>query len=152
MRFPYEAVKAEALWSTKSRFYYKFSEQPVGLEIFTSSVTLALPKFIGEKIILKKMKEYLHRVITMQLARIGSDFEERLDRSKLDFRWEMRQRIEATVEGIGTAIEKGVTQRSKSEKEAAERRNQVSDILARLEAIKYSLMKLKEDLGAINQC
>lgn len=147
---PYDAVKAEALWSTKSRFYYKFTEQPVGLEIITSSLTLSLPKFIGEKIIIKKMKEYLQRVITMQLCRIGSDFEERLDRSKLDFRWEMLQRIEATIEGIGTAIAKGMSQRSRSEKEATERKKEVTELLAQLDGIKDSLMKLRENLGAIS--
>ncbi|HYA27097.1 MAG TPA: hypothetical protein VEE82_03785, partial [Thermodesulfovibrionales bacterium] len=149
---PYDAVKAEALWSTKSSLYYKFTEQPVGLEIITSSLTLLLPKFIGEKIIIKKIKEYLHRVITMQLCRIGSDFEQRLTKSKLDFRWEMLQRIEATIEGIGAAIKKGMSKRSKSEKEATERKNEVSDILTRLDALKDSLMKLREALGVIRKC
>jgi hypothetical protein len=88
----------------------------------------------------------------MQLARIGSDFEERLDKSKLDFRWEMLQRIEATIEGTGVAIEKGMSQRSRSEKEIAERKNEVSAILSRLDTIKDSLLKLKEDLGAISKC
>ncbi len=143
---PYEAVKAEELWSTKSRFYYKFSEQPVGLEIITSSVTLALPKFIGERIIIRKMKEYLQRVITMQLCRLGSDFEERLEKSKLDFRWEMLQRIEATVEGISAAIKKGMTQRSRSKREAAEKKKVVSDTLKRLNSVRDSLMKLRENL------
>jgi len=148
---PYDAVKAEALWSTKSKLYYKFTEQPVGLEIITSSLTLSLPKFIGEKIIIRKMKEYLHRVITIQLCRIGSDFEKRLTKSKLDFRWEMLQRIEATIEGIGAAIKKGMSQRSKSEKGANERKNEVSDILTRLDAIKDRLMKLREALGVISR-
>jgi hypothetical protein len=80
----------------------------------------------------------------MQLCRIGSDFEERLSKSKLDFRWEMLLRIEATIEGIGTAIEKGIAQRSRGEKEAAERKNEVSEILARLDAIKDRLTKLRE--------
>lgn len=149
---PYDAVKAEAIWSTKSKLYYKFMEQPVGLEIITSSLTLSLPKFIGERIIIRKMKEYLHRVITMQLCRIGSDFEKRLGKSKLDFRWEMLQRLEATIEGIGAAIEKGMSQRSKSEKEATERKNEVAAILARLDDIKDGLMKLREDLGVISKC
>jgi hypothetical protein len=149
---PYDAVKAEALWSTKSRLYYKFTEQPVGLEIITSSLILSLPKFIGEKIIIRKMKEYLNRVITIQLCRIGSDFEQRLTKSKLDFRWEMLQRIEATIEGIGAAIKKGMSQRSKSEKEATERKNEVSDILTRLDNIKDRLVKLREDLGVISKC
>ncbi len=149
---PFDAVKAEALWSTKSRFYYKFMEQPVGLEIITSSLTLSLPKFIGEKIVIRKMKEYLNRVITMQLCRIGSDFEERLSKSKLDFRWEMLQRIEATIEGIGAAIEKGMSQKSRSEKEATERKNEVSDVLARLDKIKGILMKLRKELGVVSKC
>lgn len=148
---PYDAVKAEALWSTKSKLYYKFTEQPVGLEIITSSLTLSLPKFIGEKIIIKKMKEYLHRVITIQLCRIGSDFEKRLTKSKLDFRWEMLQRIEATIEGIGAAIEKGMSQRSTSEKEANERKTEVSDILTLLDAIKNRLIRVREALGAISR-
>ncbi len=147
---PYDVVTAEALWSTKSRFYYKFAEQPVGLEIITSSLTLSLPKFIGEKIIMRKMKEYLQRVITMQLCRIGSDFEERLDKSKLDFRWEMLKRIEATIKGISAAIEKGVTQRSMSEKEAIERKNEVAEILQKIDAVRDTLNKLREDLGAVS--
>ena len=63
------------------------------------------------------MKEYLNRVIDRHSARIGSDFEERLDKSKLAFRWEMLQRIEATMEGISQAIEKGLDLKTKSEKE-----------------------------------
>ncbi|MFH1701814.1 MAG: dynamin family protein, partial [Nitrospirota bacterium] len=66
---PFDIVKAEAIWSTKSMFYYRFKDQPVGIEIVASSLTLLLPKFIGEKIILKKVKEYLHRVIDMQTAK-----------------------------------------------------------------------------------
>jgi hypothetical protein len=149
---PYDAVKTEELWSAESRLYYKFTEQPVGLEIITSSLTLSLPKFIGEKIVIRKMKEYLHRVITIQLCRIGSDFEQRLTKSKLDFKWEMLQRIEATIEGIGAAIKKGMSQRSKGEKEATERKNEVSDILTRLDTVKDRLMKLRDALGVIRKC
>jgi hypothetical protein len=62
---------------------------------------------------------------------------------------EMLERIEATIEGIGAAIEKGLAQRSKSEKEAAERKHEVAAVLARLDAIKYRLIKLREALGVI---
>jgi GTPase SAR1 family protein len=146
---PYDTVKAEAMWSTKSGVYYKFSEQPVGLEIIASSLTLSLPKFIGEKIIIRKMKEYLHRMITIQLCRVGIDFEKRLDKSKLDFRWEMLRRIEATIEGIGGAIEKGMTQRSRSEREATTRKHEVTTVLARLDEVTAALVKLREDLKVV---
>ncbi len=143
---PFEAVKTEALWSAKSRFYYKFNEQPVGLVIVASSLTLALPKFIGDKIILKKMQDYLVRVIDMQLGRSGNDFEERIDKSKLDFRWEMLQRIEATIEGISTAIEKGMNQRSKGEDELEKREHELSEVMQILDKIRDKLVEIKEEV------
>ena len=145
---PFDIVKAEAIWSTKSGFYYRFKEQPVGIEIVASSLTLLLPKFIGERIILKKVKEYLQRVIDRHTARVGCDFEERLDKSKLDFRWEMRLRIEATIEGISTAIDKGMTQRTRGEKEANERKSQVLQILSQFDEIKEKLIQIQQKVSA----
>ncbi len=140
---PFEAVKTEALWSAQSRFYYKFKEQPVGIEIVASSMTLALPKFIGDKIILKKMQDYLVRVVDLQLGRSGNDFEARIQKSKLDFRWEMRQRIEATIEGIGTAVEKGMTQRSRSEEEIGKRNGNSQRPCKTLDKMKDRLTNIK---------
>jgi GTPase Era involved in 16S rRNA processing len=145
---PFDIVKAEAIWSTKSGFYYRFKEQPVGIEIVASSLTLLLPKFIGERIILKKVKEYLQRVIDRHTARVGCDFEERLDKSKLDFRWEMRLRIEATSEGISTAIDKGMTQRTRGEKEANERKSQLSQFLSQLDGVKEKLIQIQQQVSA----
>ncbi len=141
---PFEAVKTEALWSAKSQFYYKFKEQPVGMEIVASSLTLALPKIFGDRIILKKMQDYLVRVIDLQLGRSGNDFEERIQKSKLDFRWEMLQRIEATIEGIDTAVEKGITQRSRSERETEERKRELSGIAGKLDELKERLVSIKD--------
>lgn len=138
---PFEAVKSEALWSAKSRFYYKFKEQPGGIEIVASSLTLALPKFIGDKIILKKVQDYLVRVIDIQLGRSGSDFEERIEKSKLDFRWEMLQNIEATIEGIGAAVVKGMSQRAKGEKEVEERKKELLKTSQKLDKIRDRLEK-----------
>jgi len=140
---PFEAVKTEALWSAQSRFYYKFKEQPLGIDMIASSMTLALPKFIGDKIILKKMQDYLVRVVDMQLGRSGNDFEARIQKSKLDFRWEMRQRIEATIEGIGTAVEKGMTQRSRSEEEIGKRSLELAETLQTLDEMKDKLTNIK---------
>jgi GTPase SAR1 family protein len=140
---PFEAIKTEALWSAKSRFYYKFKEQPGGLEIASSSLTLALPKFIGDKIIFKKMQDYLVRAIDLQLGRSGNDFEERIQKSKLDFRWEMLQRIEATIEGIGTAVEKGMTQRNRSEEEVEKRSEELRESLLALDEMRDRLTSIK---------
>ncbi len=148
---PFDAVKAEALWSVKSGFYYKFKDEPVTLELIASSLTFSLPRFIGEKIIIRKMREFLHQVIDMQSGRVRFDFAERLDRSRLDFRREMTGRIEATIEGIGAAIEKGISQRSRSQKEAEERKAKASDVLKRLDGIKAGLVKLREASAAVGR-
>lgn len=140
---PYEAVRTEALWSARSRFYYKFKEQPSGIEIVASSLTLALPRFIGDRIIHKKMQDYLVRVIDLQLGRSGNDFEERIQKSKQDFRWEMRQRIEATIEGIGAAVEKGMTQRSKNEEELERRSKELGESLQVLNEMRDRLTNIK---------
>jgi hypothetical protein len=140
---PYEGIKTEALWSTKSMFYYKFKEQPGAIEIVASSLTLALPKFIGDKVILKKMQDYLVRAVDLQLGRSGNDFQKRIDKSKLDFRWEMLQRIEATIEGIGTAVEKGMTQRSKSEEKVEKRSRDLGESLRALDEMRDRLKRIR---------
>lgn len=144
---PFEVNKTEALWSAKSQFYYKFKEQPGGIGIVASSLTLALPKFIGDKIILKKMQDYLVRAIDLQLGRSGNDFEERIQKSKLDFRWEMLQRIEATIEGISAAVEKGIAQRSIGEEEAEDRNKKLLETAEKLDAIRDKLVSIKEQAG-----
>jgi hypothetical protein len=145
---PFDIVKAEAIWLTKSSFFYRFKEQPVGIEIVTSSLTLLLPKFIGEKIILKKIKEYLQRVIDIQTARVGCDFEDRLNKSKLDFRWEMFQRIDATIEGIAKAIEKGINQKAKGEKAVEERKALLSETEKKMNEIKNNLIKIRQQISS----
>jgi len=147
---PFEAIKTETLWSDKSRFSYKFRDEPVGLAIVASSLTLALPKFFGDKIILNKMREYLVRVVDMQAGRLGSDFEERLDKSKLAFRWDMLQKIDAAIEGIAAAIEKGMTQRSKSEHEVRKRTQALAETMRQLDEIKDMLVRIRTTAEGAN--
>jgi hypothetical protein len=109
-----------------------------------------LPKFIGDRIILNKMKEYLIRVVDMQLGRQGSDFEERLNKSKLDFRWEMLQKIEAAMEGMSAAIEKGSKQRSKGEQEVEARKQALAQTVERLDIISAKLAAIKETTGGMH--
>jgi GTPase SAR1 family protein len=144
----FDIVKAEAIWSTKSGFYYRFKEQPVGIEIVASSLTLLLPKFLGEKIILKKVKEYLHRVIDVHTAKVGCDFEERLNKSKLDFRWEMFQRIEATTEGISKALEKGMSMKDKGEQAFEERKAVLLETEKRMNEIKERLIQIQQKVSS----
>jgi GTPase SAR1 family protein len=145
---PFEAFKAEELWTVKPGFYYKFKEEPVVLELLRTSFTLSLPKFLGDKIILKKMKEFMLEMIDTQGGRVRYDFAERLDKSKLDFRWEMLQRIEATIEGISKAIEKGMSQKSKGEKAVEERKAVLLEEEKRMNEIKDKLVHVRQQVSS----
>ncbi|MEW6001433.1 MAG: dynamin family protein [Nitrospirota bacterium] len=144
---PFEAFKAEELWTVKPSFYYKFKEEPVMLEVLSKSLTLSLPKFVGDKIILKKMKDYLHEMIDTQSGRVRFDFAERLDKSKLDFRWEMFERIEATIKGISSAIEKGMSQKSRGEKAVEERKAALLETERKINEIKKILIKIRQQVS-----
>ena len=49
---------------------------------------------MGEKRVMKTLKEHALQVIDAQAGRLRYDFIQRLDRSKLEFRWQMLQTIE----------------------------------------------------------
>ncbi|NOZ69447.1 MAG: dynamin [Deferribacteres bacterium] len=143
---PFDVFKSEELWTVKSGFYYKFKDEPVSLELLTTSFTFALPGFITNKIILKNAKKFLLEMIDKQGGRSRFDFTERLGKSKYAFRWDMLQKIEATIEGIASAIEKGLNQKSKGESEVQERKQELSETAGRLNAIRDKLLHIREAL------
>jgi len=91
----------------------------------------------------------LTSIVTIMTYGEALRIEKRLEKSKLDFRWEMLQRIEATVEGISTAIDKGMNQRSKGEKDVERRKKELGKTAQRLEEIMGRLMKTKEQVDQI---
>jgi len=144
---PFEAFKAEELWMIKPAFYYKFKEEPVMLEVLTTSFTLSLPKFVGDKIILRKMKDYLHEMVDTQGGRVRYDFAERLDKAKLDFRWEMFERLEATIKGISSAIEKGMSRKEKGEKAVEERKAVLIENEKKMNEVKEKLIQIRQKVS-----
>jgi GTPase SAR1 family protein len=147
---PFEAFKAEELWMIKPAFYYKFKEEPVMLEVLTTSFTLSLPKFVGDKIILKKMREYLYEMVDTQGGRVRYDFAERLDKAKLDFRWEMFERLEATIKGISSAIEKGMSRKEKGEEAVDERKAVLSETEKKMNDVRKNLIQIQMKVSAQN--
>jgi hypothetical protein len=94
------------------------------------------------------MKDYLFEMLDTQGGRVRYDFVERLDKSKLDFRWEMFERIEATIEGISKAIEKGISEKSKGEKAVEERKSVLLETEKRMNEIKDNLIKIRQRVSS----
>lgn len=141
---PFAKVEADSLWSVESGFYYKFWSEPGSLKIFTSSVILALPRFISGPLILKQMKRYVQETVEMQSGRVRHDFASRLDKSVQAFRREMLRRIEATVESIEAALQKGTLLRQAGETEFVSRGRSLQVAVEKLENIRLRIMKLSE--------
>jgi len=80
----------------------------------------------------------------MKSGRVRYDFAERLEKSKEEFKFEMFQKTESTVEGIEAAIQKGMNQRSRG-KIAVERSGQeLIRIIRNLDEIREKLINIKE--------
>lgn len=145
---PFEVFKSEELWSMKSRFYYKFRDEPVSLELITQSFTFILPRFISDRIFLKNSKEFMLEMIDKQGGRIRFDFTERINKSKYDFRWKMLQRIETAIEGISSAINKGMTEKSKGEASVGKRKQELSAIAHQIEEVKGRLLEIQRQIAS----
>ena len=141
---PFEAVGAESAWSTKSGFYYKFWETPGSLKIMTTSLLHALPKFLGDGLILKAAQNYGRELTDTQAGRVRYDFAQRLDKSMRDFKAAMLERLDATLEGIATAVKKGMKSGAENAAQADDRARELTAELARLNNLAARLPSLIE--------
>lgn len=160
---PFEAVSAECLWTAESGFSFKLSEEPVGLDLLTSSLTQVMPKYISDRA--KRIKDYVTRAanrfitgrqkrhmleaVEMQLGRLRHDFIDRLAKGRSSFRREMHLRMDETVRGIAAAIEKGMNQRKKGEEDYEERRLALRDELSKIDALRNEVQLVREDAESL---
>jgi hypothetical protein len=84
---------------------------------------------------------------TTSTSRIGSDFEERLEKSKLAFRWEMLQRIESTMEGISQAIETGMSRKLQGEQAVEKQKAFLLEKEKGMSAIEEKVIQIRENLS-----
>lgn len=160
---PFTSFPAQSYWTEESHFYYKFQEEPVGLDLLASSLTEVFPKYISDRfqkikaylfqkantMIVRKRKRRMLEMIEMQAGRMRHDFTERLQESKRQFQQTMRRKMEATLNGIGTAIQKGVELRSAGEKELEVKKSTLRQQLNEMELLSKEIQMLRERAGSI---
>lgn len=139
---PFETIGAESAWSDKSRFYYKFWEAPGSLKIMATSLLHALPKFLGDALILREAQKYGRELVDTQAGRVRYDFAQRLDKSMRDFSAAMLERIDATLASIETAVKKGMEASTETASGAEDRARELSGALARLDSLAAQLQTL----------
>ncbi len=159
----FSSVAAESLWTAESRFSYKLREEPVGLDLLTDSLTQIFPHYISNRfeklkaylfgkanrMILRKRKRHMLEAIEMQAGRMRHDFAERLNRSRQKFRHEMVGNMRATLEGISTALEKGMKQRVQGQTDLVQRQAQLTLELSQMDESREQLLMIRETINAV---
>ncbi len=144
---PFDTVRAESVWNIQSHFYYKFWNEPSNLKTITSSFVLALPKFLGDSLILKEAVKYGYEMADTQAGRVRYDFAQRLDKSMRNFRIAMLGRIDATLESIETAIKKGTEINEVDAQVADTRAAELNIQLEALGSLADSLDDIRQQVG-----
>jgi hypothetical protein len=142
----FDLARAEPRWTSESGFYYKFWYEPTSLKILSTSVVLMLPRLIAAQLISRRAKTTAVELIEVQAGRIRHDLDERLKKSVQDAQRQMLRQIDATIGGIETAIEDGVSLRLRSAEQVASRsaqlqsaRREIAALLTRLRRITATL-------------
>jgi GTP-binding protein EngB required for normal cell division len=160
---PFSSVKADSLWTEESSFSYKLREEPVGLDMLTDSLTQVFPKYLSNRfqklkaylfrkansVIVGKRKRHMLEIIEMQAGRMRHDFIARLGESKEKFQRDMVRKMRAMLEGISTALEKGMKQRVQGEEELLRRQVMLSRELHQMDELKERLLTMRERINAV---
>ncbi len=138
---PFESVAAESVWKAETSFNYKFWDTPASLTTLATSLLHAMPKFIGDPLILKSALDYSREIADTQAGRVRFDFSQRLDQNMRAFRSAMLERIDTTLEGIEKALEKSL-KAAESPEQAEARARENADQLMRLSSLADRLQSL----------
>lgn len=146
---PFESIQAESGWREQPDMYYKFWSEPTSLGILASSAVLSLPKFIGDRLLLRQAQRFGEESVDTQSGRVRYDFAQRLDRSARDFKVKILDRIDATVGGIENAVNKGTAMGKAGAAEFERREGTLSARTRGLDDIKARLLAVME---RVNGC
>ncbi|OGP73388.1 MAG: hypothetical protein A2Y80_10880 [Deltaproteobacteria bacterium RBG_13_58_19] len=144
--FSLRGFEAETAFTEKSQFWFKFKEEPVGLEILQMTVTSLLPRALTKGLLLKKLVENVTELVDKHCGRLRYDFHLRLQEIARDFRQTWLSKIDDTTQSIRQALERARTQKQTSAQAVAERAGQLDQRLTEILQAEAALLKLKEEI------
>jgi hypothetical protein len=139
---PFEAVGADTDWQAQSDFYYKFWDEPPALKTLAASLLLALPKRLGDSLVLRQGVKYGRELADMQAGRVRHNFARRLDKSMRDFKVAMLERLDSTLAGIEGAVKRGLETDAADTAQADRRAAELGGELERLTSLADRLCTL----------
>lgn len=119
----------------ESHFYYKFWREPPSLQILGSAFVFALPRIIGARMVVNRVRKYALESVEMQAGRIRYDFSQRLDQALVAFKRELAAKVNAAIEGIETALGKALKLRAEGQTATRERNETLVAALKSLDEV-----------------
>jgi GTP-binding protein EngB required for normal cell division len=146
--FSLRGFAAEETFTEKSQFWFKFKEDPVGLEILQMTVTSLLPRALTRGMLRKKLLENVGELVDKHCGRLRWDFQQRLQEIARDFRQTWLSKIDDTTQGIKQALERVLTQKQADSQTTAARMGQLDRRLTEILQAESQLLSLKERVEA----
>lgn len=141
--FSLRGFAAEETFVEKSRFWFKFKEEPVGLEILQMTVTSLLPRALTKGLLLKKLLENMAELVDRHCGRLRYDFQQRLQELARDFRQDWLSKIDDTTQSISQALERARVQKQESAQAVSRRTGEVERSLTEILRAEGALLELK---------
>jgi small GTP-binding protein len=141
--FSLRGFAPEEAFPEKSRFSFKFTDEPVGLEILQMTVTSLLPRALTKGLLLKKLLENVAELVDKHCGRLRYDFQQRLQELARDFRRDWLAKIDDTTQSITQALERARAQKQESAQAVSRRTGEVEQRLTEILLAEGALVELK---------
>lgn len=148
--FSLREFHAEEVFTEKSRFSFKFKEEPVGLEILQMTVSGLMPRALTKGLLLKKLLENVAELVDKHCGRLRYDFHQRLSEIAREFRQAWLAKIDDTTQSIRDALTRALSQKQTSAQATAARAGQLEQSLMEIWQAEAQLLALKQKIESLN--
>jgi small GTP-binding protein len=147
--FSLRGVKAEEVFTERSEFWFKFKEDPVGLELLQMGVTSLLPRALTKGLLLRKLLESVAQLVDQHCGRVRYDLERRLEEIVKEFRRTWLAKVDDTTQSIRQALERAKAQKQTSAQATTIRLGDLDQKLTEILQAEAGLLTLKERIVAL---
>jgi hypothetical protein len=144
--FSLRGFAAEEAFPDLSQFWFRFREEPVGLEILQMTVTSLLPRAFTKGLLLKKLLENVTELVDKHCGRLRYDFNQRLQEIARDFRQIWVSKIDDTTQSIRQALDRALIQKQTSAHTTAASMGQLDQRLTEILQAESQLLALKKEI------
>jgi tRNA U34 5-carboxymethylaminomethyl modifying GTPase MnmE/TrmE len=104
--------------SSETRFSYDLFQVPTILGSILPDVRRFLPAGTARRLIERDIRQRIPELVDKHSGRLRWDFVQRLERSRRELQLALDERLDATIEGLNTGIERGEEDRRRSAEDA----------------------------------